>query len=290
MFLSSLHPFGGACCRTAFQKAACERIAVPPADARRLPSLRCAQAAAKQFEQKPYQIVVLQTLREYLQLELHVPDLPFEDDKERLIDDFVFMCFFCGNDFLPHMPTLEIREGAIELLMTTYKRVLPELGGYLCEGGDASLERVAKFMGIIGQYEEQIFSKRSRIAARQRERRRHGAVDVAYDGSSEHNAGADALADLTADCESERRGLRGQRVSEAASSLGKLRGSSGLDAARRAVREDLRGNLGRDVGAGVRLLRARAADLLRCCGARRRPAWSFETSVRGGRWPAAGAD
>ena len=127
----------------------------------------------KQFEQKPYQIVVLQTLREYLQLELHVPDLPFEDDKERLIDDFVFMCFFCGNDFLPHMPTLEIREGAIELLMTTYKRVLPELGGYLCEGGDASLERVAKFMGIIGQYEEQIFSKRSRIAARQRERRRH---------------------------------------------------------------------------------------------------------------------
>eukprot|EP00793_Prasinoderma_coloniale_P004767 PRCOL_00000528-RA len=132
-----------------------------------------AEAAAKQFEQKPYQIVVLQTLREYLQLELHVPDLPFEDDKERLIDDFVFMCFFCGNDFLPHMPTLEIREGAIELLMTTYKRVLPELGGYLCEGGDASLERVAKFMGIIGQYEEQIFSKRSRIAARQRERRRH---------------------------------------------------------------------------------------------------------------------
>ena len=46
--------------------------------------------------------------------------LKFKFDLERIIDDFVFFCFFIGNDFLPSISALDISEGSLDTLIDFY--------------------------------------------------------------------------------------------------------------------------------------------------------------------------
>ena len=51
-------------------------------------------------------------------------------DEKRLIDDYIFLCFLLGNDFMNHIPSLNLRYGGHDILVDTYSKLQSRYGGY----------------------------------------------------------------------------------------------------------------------------------------------------------------
>lgn len=111
------------------------------------------------LESQTFYLLHISLLREYLELEFDGlrKRLPFEFDLEKIIDDYILLHLFVGNDFLPHLPGLHINEGAIEMLFQIYQKILPHAGGYLNEQGTLRPERLQLVINELCQFERENF-------------------------------------------------------------------------------------------------------------------------------------
>lgn len=56
------------------------------------------------------------------QLEIHA------FNKKKAMNDFILLCFMVGNDFLPNIPSIEIIQDGIDLIIDTYKEICKKFG------------------------------------------------------------------------------------------------------------------------------------------------------------------
>jgi 5'-3' exoribonuclease 1 len=126
---------------------------------------RQSKTKSKELEHQNFYLMHLCIVREYLELEFQELKedgaLGFEFDLERVIDDFILMAFFVGNDFLPNLPNLHINEGALALMFKVYKAVLPKCGGYINEGGVINMDRLAILLEELSHVEYRFFESES---------------------------------------------------------------------------------------------------------------------------------
>lgn len=115
---------------------------------------------------KPFIWLDVGILREYLAAELEVPDQPFRFDIERALDDWVFLCFFVGNDFLPHLPSLDIKEDGIDTLTSVWRSCVPQMGGYITKDGFIEFRRLQHILDGLARQEDGIFKSRKEIQNR----------------------------------------------------------------------------------------------------------------------------
>ena len=77
---------------------------------------------------------------------------------------------------MPHLPSLDIYEGAISDMIRIYKECVTtgRITGYLCNRGNCNLERCGVILQELGKMEDQIFV------------RRHATFTACYNGFACH--------------------------------------------------------------------------------------------------------
>lgn len=73
---------------------------------------------------------IVNTMTKYVNKSIEEVDKLYGFDKMdpvRLVNDFIFMCYFLGNDFLPHIPSLDIHQDGIESLIISWAETMKEI-------------------------------------------------------------------------------------------------------------------------------------------------------------------
>eukprot|EP00758_Cryptobia_borreli_P005991 Tbor_TRINITY_DN5039_c0_g3::TRINITY_DN5039_c0_g3_i1::g.13960::m.13960/K12618/XRN1, SEP1, KEM1; 5'-3' exoribonuclease 1 len=136
--------------------------------------------AHKSFQKEDeFVLLHINVLRDYLHVEImqglvkkyiksygptsaETAELVSKLDFERVIDDFVFMCFFIGNDFLPTIPTISINDGHMTTMLGTYRDNILGQGEYLTNDGGSTVNwhGVERFLTAMGKLEFDVIKSR----------------------------------------------------------------------------------------------------------------------------------
>lgn len=87
----------------------------------------------------------------------------YEFDDRSCVDDFVLFAFSVGNDFLPHIPSIEIIEDGIELMIGLYREVCTHYGHLTTRTGPRvciNTQCLGAFFRAIGQYEKEMLESK----------------------------------------------------------------------------------------------------------------------------------
>ena len=79
-----------------------------------------------------------------------------ESNDKNLIDDFIFLCYFLGNDFLPHLHAIDIAYDGIEILMKAYGESYNKYKKYLLNNNDINQEFMIYLVKMVADKEEEL--------------------------------------------------------------------------------------------------------------------------------------
>jgi 5'-3' exonuclease len=89
-------------------------------------------------------------------------ELTTKQQKNRIYD-YIFICFFLGNDFMPHFPSINIRTGGVDKMINAYKATIGNTNENLTDGKIIYWKNVRKLVKYLADLEEENFKKETKL-------------------------------------------------------------------------------------------------------------------------------
>jgi 5'-3' exonuclease len=97
-------------------------------------------------------------------------ELSSKQQKNRIYD-YIFLCFFLGNDFMPHFPAVNIRTGGVDKMLQAYKATIGNTNENLTDGKIIYWKNVRKLVEFLSKNEHNFLKQEHKIRDRKEKHR-----------------------------------------------------------------------------------------------------------------------
>jgi len=99
-------------------------------------------------------IIDIPELANVITLDMNNGEVLTTEQQKNRIYDYIFMCFFLGNDFMPHFPAINIRTGGVDKMINAYKATIGLTNENLTDGKKIYWKNVRTLVQTLANLEE----------------------------------------------------------------------------------------------------------------------------------------
>jgi 5'-3' exonuclease len=92
-------------------------------------------------------------------------ELTSEQHKNRIYD-YILLCFFLGNDFMPHFPAVNIRTGGVDKMIQAYKATIGGTDENLTDGNKIIWKNLRKLVQFLADNEHEFIKQEHKLRDR----------------------------------------------------------------------------------------------------------------------------
>lgn len=121
------------------------------------------QSIDRNLEPNETYLLDIPELAKKITLEMNNDIILNSKQENNRIYDYIFMCFFLGNDFMPHFPSVNIRTGGVDKMLNAYKATIGNTNENLTDGKKIYWKNVRKLVSFLADQEEKMFQQEMKL-------------------------------------------------------------------------------------------------------------------------------